>query len=121
MKFKCKECGYTVDILGTEYTIEYKPASEIAQDMGCEAGECGGYCSPYAHKIIVAQYEDKPEERQLMLYNLRHEIVHAFLFESGLWSNSNPVDGWAANEEMVDWIALQGPKIYQAWCEVEAL
>ena len=39
--------------------------------------------------------------------NLRHEIVHAFLFESGLAENSE----WAYNEEMVDWIAKQGPKI----------
>lgn len=38
---------------------------------------------------------------------LRHEIVYAFLHESGLSSNSE----WAMNEEIVDWIALQLPKI----------
>ena len=33
---------------------------------------------------------------------IRHELVHAFLFESGLSVNS-----WADNEEIVDWIAIQ--------------
>ena len=42
---------------------------------------------------------------------LRHEVIHAFLNESGLTSSSNGVDCWALNEEMVDWIAIQYPKI----------
>ena len=29
----------------------------------------------------------------------------------GLTSSSNGVDCWARNEEMVDWIAIQYPKI----------
>jgi hypothetical protein len=29
--------------------------------------------------------------------------------------------GWAKNEEMVDWFALQGPKIYAAWKEAGAI
>lgn len=53
---------------------------------------------------------------------LRHEIVHAFFDESGLASSSLGIDGpWAKNEEMVDWFALQGPKIYKAWQEAGAI
>lgn len=37
----------------------------------------------------------------------RHEIIHAFLEESGLADNSE----WARNEEMIDWFAIQLPKI----------
>jgi hypothetical protein len=51
---------------------------------------------------------------------VRHEIVHAFLMESGLDESSNPADAWATNEEMVDWFARQGPKIYKAWKEADA-
>lgn len=41
---------------------------------------------------------------------------------SGLNVNSLPCeDGWATNEEMVDWIAIQGPKIFKAWKEAGAL
>ena len=42
---------------------------------------------------------------------LRHELIHAFLFESGLDQNSNLCESWAINEEMVDWMAIQMPKI----------
>ncbi len=56
-----------------------------------------------------------------MKATLRHEIVHAFLGESGLSANSNESDAWARNEEMVDWFALQGPKIYKAWQEAGAV
>jgi hypothetical protein len=40
---------------------------------------------------------------------------------SGLADNSNGVDAWARNEEMVDWFAMQGPKIYKIWREVGAV
>lgn len=42
---------------------------------------------------------------------MRHEIVHAYLFESGLTECSGAVNSWAINEEMVDWIASQFPKM----------
>ena len=46
-------------------------------------------------------------EKDKHIGNRIHEIVHAFLHESGLSSNSE----WAMNEEIADWIALQLPKI----------
>lgn len=46
---------------------------------------------------------------------MRHEVIHAFLFESGLAENSNISDAWAVNEEMVDWLAIQAPKIFKAF------
>ena len=48
---------------------------------------------------------------------LRHEIIHAFLLESGLGSCSP----WAENEEMVDWFARQFPKILKAFQDAKCL
>ena len=31
------------------------------------------------------------------------------------------LNGYAQNEELVDWIARQGPKLYRAWAEAGAL
>ena len=42
---------------------------------------------------------------------MRHEIVHAYLFESGLAECSSNITSLAQNEEMVDWIARQIPKM----------
>ena len=47
----------------------------------------------------------------------RHEIIHAFLFESGLAENSY----WAQNEEMVDFFAIQAPKLFKAFKAADAL
>lgn len=49
---------------------------------------------------------------------LRHEILHAYLFESGLRENSNEINSWAMNEEMIDWFALQFPKILKTYKEL---
>ena len=49
--------------------------------------------------------------------NFRHEIIHAFLDESGLAENSS----WAQEEEMVDWFAKQFPKLLSAFQEVNAV
>ena len=48
---------------------------------------------------------------------LRHEIIHAYLGESGLRGSS----GWAENEEMVDWFAIQSSKIYKTYKELDAI
>ena len=48
---------------------------------------------------------------------LRHEIIHAFLYESGLQNNSACGGAWAQNEEMIDWIAIRFSKIQKAFKE----
>ena len=56
--------------------------------------------------------DDIDQMRNLQDYEkkiLRHEIIHAFLYESGLDINSHDIDQWARDEEMVDWMAIQFP------------
>ena len=49
---------------------------------------------------------------------LRHEILHAFLNESGLCSSTLCFEGgWTKNEEMIDWFAIQFPKIAKVYKE----
>ena len=116
----------TVNILGTEYTIIVKKYDE---DKAFKKYNSNGYCSLFEKEIVLCDMKTYPDwddesgkvcENQ-MKTTLRHEILHAFLNESGLSSNSNESDAWAKNEEMVDWFALQGEKIYKAWSEVNAL
>lgn len=114
-----------INILGTYYTVIVKKSGE---DPSFE--EHDGYCNSYAKEIVVCdlrsrdEWKDEPDrtvaEAQKRI--LRHEIVHAFLDESGLAQNASDTDGaWARNEEMVDWIAIQGEKIHKAWKEAEAI
>jgi hypothetical protein len=106
----------TVHILGTAYEVVRKP--ETAHDPKLE--NASGYIEPFSKKLVVEDFVpdattvDAPEDFKKKV--LRHEIIHAFLHESGLRNNS-----WGDNEEIVDWLALQGPKVYQAWQEADAL
>jgi hypothetical protein len=78
----------------------------------------------YCDMATYDGWEDECEESckfQEQL-TLRHEIVHAFFTESGLMDNALQLESaWAGNEEMVDWFAIQGPKIYAAWKEAGAV
>lgn len=116
----------TINVLGEEYTITFKKYNE---DESFERSDIGGYCTHFTHSIVVCDmrtYKGMEHEtiEALDAYtkrNLRHEIVHAFFEESGLSDNSSTIEGWARNEEMVDWIAIQGPKIWKAWQEAGAI
>ena len=105
----------TVSILGTEYTIEERTPAEDAY-----LKECDGYCDKTSKLIVI---DNSPDDSELDNYEayrqktLRHEIIHAFLFESGLQENfTHPKMGH--DELYVDWIAVQFPKILEAFKKV---
>lgn len=103
-----------VKILGTKYTIELKTEEEEPK-----LEKCDGFVDCYSKKIVVGKFKrDTMSVEDLEKYTkkvLRHEIIHAFLHESGLAENTGSVDAWATFEEIVDWIALQFPKIQKAF------
>lgn len=109
----------TVNILGTLYDVSMHL---IEDDKSLT--DCDGYTDTYS-KIIVVKLDEDGDIHDFKRYRrkvLRHEIIHAFLYESGLSVNATSSYGaWAMNEEMVDFFAIQGEKIYKAWQEVGAL
>lgn len=116
----------SVVILGTEYRVTFKSDEEVSKYMGAAVGVYGGYCNGYTKEIVIANLDKCAEESQfakdeLQRVNLRHEIVHAFLNESGLSYNAKGADCWAKNEEMVDWIAIQSPKIFKVFSSLGLL
>lgn len=90
-----------INILGTMYTIIFK-----------KLNNCDGYCDKTTKEIVITVidadwYLKNPEAYQRKV--IRHEVVHAFLYESGLaecWNHKSGHD-----EVYVDWIACQLPKI----------
>lgn len=116
-----------VNILGTEYKIEIHKVSE---DSFMEEKGLAGYCKEENKLIVVADMSEEKyfvgmDEKAQETYRkktLRHEIMHAFLNESGLSDSSNRFDSaWAKNEEMVDWFAIQSPKIFKVFVELGIL
>lgn len=111
-----------VNILGATWTIKEGTEEEYPGLVGCD-----GYSDSSTRTIVVEKMLDNMDplaKQDLSSYRktvMRHEIIHALLFESGLEGCSRESENWAMNEEMVDWFAIQFPKIlkvYQALCLV---
>lgn len=110
-----------VNILGTEYTVE-----RVSIEVEKRLNDCDGFMDWTSKRIVVREetdiYEGTLENmNEYVKKILRHEIVHAFLVESGLHECSGKEESWALSEAMVDWVARQGPKIYKAWQEAKAI
>ena len=116
-----------INVLGTEYQINrynYTDKPIFAKRS------IGGYSDDTEKEIAIVNmttypgFEDETEEycRKVEKQTLRHEITHAFLSESGLADSSlNYSGGWAKNEEMVDWIAIQFPKLLKAFKDADCM
>lgn len=116
----------TVNVLGQPYQITVKKYDE---DEAFERRSICGYCDDLQKLIVVCDlstaknWKNEPKETCEIAQKrtMRHEIVHAFLTESGLEGSAHDSEAWAVDEEIVDWITWQGPKIYAAWKEADAL
>ena len=117
-----------VSILGTEYEIFRKDYDDCP--LFAKNG-IDGYCDSLDKVICIGNmrtfpdWEDETEEycKKQETLTLRHEIIHAFLNESGLQDSSGKVNnmGWAKNEEMIDFFAIQFPKIAKIYEELEIM
>jgi len=110
-----------LNILGSEWDLNIVPYD---LDENFKKNELSGYCQSRGKKIVVCDMATHPDWKSepfefsnaCTREGIRHEIIHAFLYESGLDADSfNEDRGWARNEEMIDWFAIQGPKIFKVW------
>ena len=87
----------TVNILGTPYEIIVKKYDE---EEAFDRRSIAGFCDGYTKEIVVCDmrtYKDWENETEKTVtaaqkQTIRHEIVHAFFFESGLTESSNTVE-----------------------------
>lgn len=115
---EARQPGY-VNILGTPYEI----VIDAPEDIMPEGAD--GATDQSMKRIVVAKLEVSRDTLQNMdEYRkkiLRHEIIHAFMFESGLDSNWTRPDMQGHDETTVDWFAIQSPKIFEAFKEAGCL
>lgn len=103
------------NVLGTEYTIEFSNPQDDSRLIDLD-----GYCDSTAKKIVISEKRNDCEfinfesyQRQVM----RHELIHAFHCESGIDCNLECKE-YGFPETIVDWFAIQYPKIEKAFKEV---
>lgn len=114
---------FKVNILGSEWNVKFGNEKEYPNLTNVD-----GYTDLSIREIVVDDMEAskgqigaKADLESYQKQVVRHEIIHAFLLESGLDSNSNSADSWAVNEEMVDWFAIQSPKIFKVFNELKLM
>ena len=114
---------FKVNILGSEWSVKFGNEKEYPNLTNVD-----GYTDLSIREIVVDDMEAsqgqigaKADLESYQKQVVRHEIIHAFLLESGLDSNSNSADSWAVNEEMVDWFAIQSPKIFKLFNKLELM
>lgn len=108
----------TVSILGVDYSIEFSTGKE---DSHLET--YAGYVDTTTKTIIVREMNDRIDlenKRYFQKEIIRHEIIHAFFYESGLDNNVEHTS-LGVEETIVDWIAIQFPKMLKAFQEADAL
>lgn len=103
------------NVLGTEYEI----VKNVKEEENKYIADVDGYCDFTEKKIYITDMEDYEWKDKQYHENkvIRHELVHAFLYESGLDINTT----WARNEEIVDWIAIQSTKMNETFKQIEVL
>ena len=105
-----------VNILGQDYEIIKQTKGENPK-----LEDSYGFCEIYSKKIVIddsiGKDNDKKTVENIDLFInkvMRHEVIHAFFGESGLDTNTD----FARNEELVDWLAYQIPKIWRVLVEL---
>lgn len=108
-----------LNILGSDWTVEYRNAD--ADPILLDGN--GGYTDSSINLIVISnkkQNDDCGDFSEIQKRYLRHEIIHAFLYESGIGENfTHPQFGH--DETYVDWIAIQFPKILKVFKEAGGL
>lgn len=107
-----------VDVLGTAYSVEYLTDADDAR-----LKDCDGFCDKTSKRIVVSIETDDCDLDDPNWYVkkvTRHEIIHAFLFESGLHENVKQEE-FGISEMVIDWIAVQFDKINKAFEKVGCL
>lgn len=109
--------NHHINILGEEYTIVVLSREEL------DTPNALAYTDSANRKIVLnrdSDYEVTNPEFHIKS-TIRHEIVHAFLYESGLDTCSHAPEAWGRSEEIVDWIAIQSPKMCKVFVDHKLL
>lgn len=108
-----------INILGTSYTIK-----ECSADEDSFLKDCDGYCDKTSKVICITTKKTVHDDDIFEVYRnkiLRHEIIHAFMNESGLQENFEHPKRYGHDETTVDWFAIQFPKLMAAFREAGCL
>lgn len=101
-----------IEILGEKWTVEIRDEGEDSY-----LSKVNGYCDYIIKTIVVANLKPVTGSYIDLGTYILLEVIHTFLDESGLMHNSD----WARNEEVVDYFAIQFPKILKVFQKLKVI
>lgn len=112
---------FELNILGSKWAVRWKTEDEEPRLVKENAD---AFCDHTKREIIMGLYAEwnytVGEVEGYLRRVMRHEILHAFFYESGLGDDFE--HNQSGQEELIiDWMALQFPKIQEAFAAAGAL
>lgn len=104
-----------IDIMGALWSIKYQTAQE------CKFLEDADGITDYSTHEIIIQADNPNDIGNMDVVRkiaLRHEIIHAYLYECGLGCNFEHANKFGHEETMVDWVARIFPRILKTYQEL---
>lgn len=102
-----------VDILGTKWMV-------VSENFGNKDFDGLTDFTTRTIKVRNDNVQEFDNFKELYKRTVRHEVLHAFMIESGLDSNFNHPE-YGHDETFVDWVAIQFPKILVAYSKLGVL
>lgn len=112
---------YYVNILGATWSVHFE---NVESNPRYE--KHNGWCDNSTKQCHIG-FRPKnlmSPENPYEFYNsiARHEIIHAFLYESGIVNAAIiRTNKWCKDEMMIDWMAAQMPKIYEVFKQLNIM
>ena len=108
-----------VNILGQPWRVKI-----CSEKVESRLKSLSGFTDHTSHFIGIIDPDEKESNIDdpvaLVKEIMRHEIVHAFMYESGLGDSWEHKD-YGHDETLVDWIALQFPKMWLVIADLEKM
>lgn len=102
-----------VDILGTRWAV-------VSENFGNKDFDGLTDFTTRTIKVRNDNVQEFDNFKELYKRTVRHEVLHAFMIESGLDSNFNHPE-YGHDETFIDWVAIQFPKILVAYSKLGVL
>ena len=109
----------SINVFGVEYKIFIDSEKDNPKIKGNH-----GYCETIAKELHLNDNLFNEFKDDVMLLKdwknywkkvMRHELIHAMIYESGLGDCCE----WADNEELVDWLSMQFPKMLDLFSKLK--
>lgn len=111
---------YNLNILGSKWKLKIVPRSYDPMLVDCDGFTDRSIRTMFVAGSSLGEVNDLRNWEDYQKSVMRHEIIHAFLYESGLaqsWEHTS----YNHDETTVDWFAIQFPKIIEVFEKADAL